>query len=248
MIIVIIDFDNYFGTDVSKLTPELLELAFSDIVLICMNEFNKFNKVQIRLYGGWYNNTSLTKQASIVQQLLSRVNIFPIIKDSNIIHGNIRTVSSLYSVPGFEWYHTYKETNGIPRIRINHDLVDDFCKDNKTLCPKFLLYKLTANKEKKCHVDNCNNLHKNIFKGVVQKMVDTLLACDIISASEDEDVKGIFVLSDDQDHFPSFAIAQTKQIKKEEKSKFLLGVKNKQKEPFITQILSPFNVKTIIMQ
>ena len=249
MILVIIDFDNYFRDNEIN-DPQKFELALTEIVEKCETNFENFNEISIRLYGGWYQGITLTKQASILQQQLSQISIFPKIKNNNRINGNIEMVSSLFEIPNIQWYHTYKEKNGIGRVRINHDLVDDFCTQNKEQCPKFILYKFTAGKDKQCHIQNCTHIHKDVFKGVEQKMVDTMIACDVVSATNDDKVKGIFVLSDDQDHFPSYAIASEQLKQKENSFQILLGIKNndESRKELIETLLNPFsNIKIISM-
>ena len=246
MIFVIVDFDNYIGTNVNSLKKEDLELIFKEIVEQCEKYFYDFSSIQIRLYGGWYNATTFTKQASLIQHILSQVNVFPKIKGKKIIRGNISLVSTLYEIPSYNSYQTYKEKEGIPRVRINFDQIDSTCNSNREHCPKFILYKFTSKKNKTCSVLECENIHKDVFKAVEQKMVDTMIACDVMSAVKDDSIKGVFVLSDDQDHFPSYAIAS---INRNKENKFILGIKNKDSERFdiISKLLEPFNIKIITM-
>jgi uncharacterized LabA/DUF88 family protein len=249
MVVVIIDFDNYFRDIKDIDDSQKFELALTEIVEKCEIEFSTIDKISIRLYGGWYHEMSLTKQASIIQQLLSQISVFPKVKNNRITNGTIEMASSLFEIPHINWYYTYKEKDGISRVRINHDLVDAFCTTNREQCPKYILYKFTAKKDKQCHIPNCTHIHKNIFKGIEQKMVDTMIACDVISAANDENVNGLFVLSDDQDHFPSYAIA-SKQIRQKENSSFLLGIKNSDdtRSDLIKTLLNPFdNIKIISM-
>ena len=244
MIIVIVDFDNFFGTDVEKLNKEDLEIALTDIIFKCEELFIDFKSIQIRLYGGWYHEVTLTKQASVIQQVLSQISLFPKIKDGRIIKGSVELTSTLFDIPNHRWQYTYKEKYGIPRIRLDHTKVDLTCKSNKELCPKFLLYKFTQKKDKKCHVNGCDQLHNNVFKGIEQKMVDTMIACDVVSTAKDLDVKGVFILSDDQDHFPSYAIAGNSTTIKD---KVVVGYRNRNSQRFdlMSRLLEPFNIKII---
>jgi len=248
-IAVIIDFDNYFGSDMSIISSEDLELAFSEIVNLCETKFSEFDRVDIRLYGGWYYETTLTKQASTIQQLLYNVSVFPKVQGGKAIQGSIEMIAELYDIPDFTWGYTHKETDGIKRVRINHECVDTVCKENRPICPKFILYKFTDKKDKHCPVSGCANLQKNVFKGIEQKMVDTLIACDILSIADDENVKGILVISDDQDHLPSLALAKEKQKNKQVKNleNIVLGIQNEQKIEFVTEFLKPFDIQTTLI-
>jgi uncharacterized LabA/DUF88 family protein len=251
MVVVIIDFDNYFRNIKELTDSQKFELALTEIIEKCEEFFENIKVISIRLYGGWYQGTTLTKQASIIQQLLSNILVFPKVKNNKITNGTIEMVSSLFEIPSIEWHYTYKEKNGIGRVRIKHELVDDFCSNNKNQCPKYILYKFTSKKDKKCHIDSCTHMHKNVFKGIEQKMVDTMIACDVISAANDKNVNGLFVLSDDQDHFPSYALA-SEQIKQKRDHSFpiILGITNNdvERNNLISALLNPFdNIKIIPM-
>lgn len=248
-IVVIIDFDNYFGSDMSKISSEGLEYSFSELVNLCEANFLGCEKISIRLYGGWYNEMTLTKQASSLQQLLYNVTVFPKVQNGKAIQGTIEMVSELYGVPDFTWGYTYKETNGIKNVRIDFSQFDEICDNNRQNCPKFILYKFTKSKEKKCHVEGCNNIHRNIFKGIEQKMVDTLIACDILTIADEDFTQGIIVISDDQDHFPSLALASERQKAKQIKNldNLILVIKNENIFEFISDFLTPFKIKTILL-
>lgn len=246
---VIIDFDNYFGTEINKVTSEILELTFSELINFCEDNFLDFDRISIRLYGGWFNEMSLTKQASSLQQLLYNVSIFPKVQNGKIINGSIVMSSELHSIPNFTWGYTYKETKGIRRIRLDFDNIDELCSSNRETCPKFILYNFTRNKERKCKVNGCENIHRNVFKVIEQKMVDTLIACDILSLADDDATKGLIIISDDQDHFPALALAIEKQKLKQTRNleQVFLMVKNHRNYEFISDFLNPFDIKTILL-
>src|ERR1035437_7056449 len=88
-IAVIIDFDNYFGSDMSIISSESIEFAISEMVNLCELKFSGFENILIRLYGGWYHETTLTKQASSIQQLLYSVSVFPKVHGGKAIQGSI---------------------------------------------------------------------------------------------------------------------------------------------------------------
>ncbi len=249
-IAVIIDFDNYFGTDMVNMTSEELEFSFSEIVNLCEKKFSDFDNVLIRLYGGWYRETTLTKQASMLQQLLYNVTVFPKVHVGKVIQGSIEMVSELHGIPDFTWGYTHKETDGIRPVRIDFSCVDEVCNSNRPTCPKFILNKFSKSKDKVCAVNGCDNIHKNIFKGIEQKMVDTIIACDIISISDDEAIKGLILISDDQDHFPSLALAKERQKYKQTRNldDIVLCIQNEQKINFISEFLKPFQIQTTLLQ
>jgi uncharacterized LabA/DUF88 family protein len=244
-VFVLIDFDNLFTSDITTYSSEYFEYFFSDILIKCEKEFSKIEYIHIKLYGGWYKEHSLTKKASVLQQLLSKVNVFPKVHNGKVLNGKIDLVSSLHDIPDYTWGFTYKEKNGIGRIRINHELIDEPCNSNRDLCPKFILYKFTKTKGTKCHLPNCENFNKDVFKGIEQKMVDTLIACDILSIVNDETAIGIALYSDDQDHFPSLAMASRKIGIKGNNNlqNILLYYRNEMDLKFVRSLLKPFNIQ-----
>jgi uncharacterized LabA/DUF88 family protein len=246
---VIIDFDNYFGADISMQTSEKLEYAFSEFINLCEAHYKDVANIQFRLYGGWHQGIALTKQASVLQQLLANVNVFPKIQGKKIIQGSIQMVSEILGIPDFTWGYTYKESNGMKAMRINPECDDSICSANKTTCPKYVLSNFTKTKERKCQIESCVNTHKTVFKGVEQKMVDTIIACDILSVIEDHNFRGLIVISDDQDIFPSIALANEKRKISHNRrpDEIILGIQNDQIFDFITEFLSPFKIQTILL-
>jgi len=238
---VLIDFDNFIGSEVENLTEEQFEYSLSKILKHCISESSDVDFLEMRLYGGWYMDTELTKQASIVQQLLTRFDLFPIIMNGKRISGSINLASSMFSFPDLIWRHLYKERRGVSRIRIAQHLVDDFCTANRGGCPKYLLNKFTKKKDKLCPVVGCEFLQNEVFISPVQKMVDTLIACDLITIAECEESSGIFLFSDDQDHLPSLALAS---IRRHKKLKCLnVIIQNETLLDLFEQLLKSFNIK-----
>ena len=75
-----------------------------------------------------------------------------------------------------------------------------------------------------------------------QKMVDAMMVCDIISVSnvyKKENIESIYVLTDDVDLFPAFAVcrnnASTMDIQ--------LGIINSKNVSLYEEYLKPFNIK-----
>lgn len=240
-VIVLIDFDNHFDIEQSKYSSELFEYSFTQLVNICQEEFNNFEFIEFRLYGGWYRKDILTKQASSIQQLLRNVNVFPKVLKEKVIKGTIAIASTLFEIPDMIWNHSYKDTDGVNRIRINHESVDEICNENRNLCPKFILHKFTRKKDQLCNVENCDKLQKNVFKGSIQKMVDTMIACDIISISESDSTVGMLIISEDQDHLPSLAIASLR--KKDKVQSIILGINNTHLMDLYSSMLLNFKIK-----
>lgn len=239
--IVIIDFDNYFTKDISEYNETQMEFLFSSIVRhVC--EHNSVKEIFIRLYGGWYQDDDLTNRASNVMQKISRIDIFPIIQERNKIDGNIKIVNCLYGID-YIWHNTYREKKGIPHLRINHLAKDDNCESNKRHCPVHILSKFTKGKNKICTNEGCTTKHAEVFYQKEQKMVDTMIACDLLSYSEEISVDCIYLISDDVDHFPALALCN----KKQKQLPIFLGIKNQKNIELYTSILAQFDIKIFLL-
>lgn len=221
---VLIDFDNYFSLETEFLDEKSLEFELKDIFTDAINSFGSIESIYFRLYGGWLRDFIPTIRASKIVQLLSNINIFPYIKEKRIVKGNIELANTILNVPDITWGNTLTERNGVPRMRINHNALDSNCTANSLNCPPSILYRFTRHKGKTCGVSGCTKIQRDVFTAIEQKMVDTMLACDIISISKEDGVIGLYLISDDCDHLPSIALASTNKNNSELKIK--VGIKN----------------------
>lgn len=145
---------------------------------------------------------------------------FPNVYEGRSIVGKIDFVEQMYGID-FSWRNTYREKPG-PRLIIKKDVQRPHCPNNKDKCPVELLAKFTKKKEKVCQVDGCNVNNMSIFSQYGQKMVDTMMACDILTYGEEEDTEAIYVLTDDVDLFPSMALCS----RRNPNVKIFIGTKN----------------------
>lgn len=244
---IIIDFDNFFGTDINRLTSEKIELALSGLINICEERYKDVTNIHIRLYGGWYKELDITRQASALQRLLVDVQLFPKIKGRNKISGSVEMVSEIIGIPGYTWGFTHKEFEGVKPIRINPSCDDSICVHNKDKCPKYILKNFTSTKDKQCVVPSCLNIHRDVFHGNEQKMVDTIIACDILSVIEEHNFRGLMVVSDDQDIFPSIALANEKRkfYPNRRPDEIFLGIQNDRIFEFISDFFNSFKIEAI---
>lgn len=239
--IIIIDFDNVFRMNNSRFSSELFEFELKNMLLYLISISSDIEDVKIRLYGGWYKNGEFTKMASKVQQHLAQIDVFPYIKDKIKITGSIELASSLVFLSNLTWKHTYKEKNGLPRIRINSECLTQTCIQNSNLCPPKVLKKFTQKRNKKCPVNSCNISNYGVFKGMEQKMVDTLMVCDLISCSEEDLIKSIAVVSDDTDLLPSLVLSM---IKANNTKPIHLMIRNNHSNILHNNYLIPYGIKT----
>lgn len=208
--VFIVDFDNFFDLYEPSFTFESLEYSLTQLITTVVIENKKIDDVQIRLYGGWYQNDGLTRNASRLQQMLSQIQLFPLINSDRIITGQILVTSNLLELPSFIWTNTYKETDGIKSVRIKRELLSDVCDGNGLSCPPMMIKKFTKRNSRVCHMDGCSVTYSEVVKGMEQKMVDTLMACDVVSCGDEDLVEEIVVLSDDTDLLPSILLVREK--------------------------------------
>ena len=69
-----------------------------------------------------------------------------------------------------------------------------------------------------------------------------MIACDIISLCADDEFVGVYVLSDDVDHFPAFAVAHDLNTTK---AKMGLFITNPQNVSTYAALLTPFEIDVI---
>lgn len=243
---LLIDFDNYFKKEIDSYSEGEIDFLLSRIISEVIQKTPDVEKITLRLYSGWYEEQHLSKKASVAMQLFSKINIFPIALKSKqkLIHGEVEFASELLQIPSFKWYHTFKERFGIPHLRINHDCISSTCEESKDICPVQILSNFTKSKSKFCKVPGCKTQQMDVFFSREQKMVDTLIACDIISLFEDPDIASIFLVSDDMDHLPSLAFGK---FKNNSLKDVYLCISNKKIEPLINSIISNFDIKIVIL-
>lgn len=236
--IVIIDFDNYFRGSFMTITQEQYINLFTNVIDdILQKHDNNISEILVRLYGGWYQDHNLTNMASDVQTKVQQIDLFPIIRGNKKYDGSIEVVSTQYGLSEV-WYNTLQEKAGIPRLRIDEKHQDNACEQRKNICPVHILQKFLQKKTTICKNPGYNTEHRKVFYRREQKMVDTMMTCDIITYSAEEDVTSLYIVSDDIDLFPGIAISK---VKNNSIDINLLVRTHKTKQAY-QQILSTYNI------
>lgn len=246
-IVVLIDFDNYFKKPITlySITEFEYELKIILDTVIKSLTNNTYYNLTIRLYSGWLENATYTRKTSDTLQKIAGIDLFPLFAEENIvINGRIEIAVSLYEIPQYIFGHTYREKKGIPRIRINREVMGEICDNNKEHCPGHILSSFTRKKNRICSVDGCPTNHNELFFLREQKMVDTMIACDIITFCENNSINALFLVSDDTDHIPALITGSNKNINIKN---IHLYIRNNQNEEYFANILSNFNVKTTLL-
>lgn len=242
---ILVDFDNIFPRPLNEYVNGELCKLINNIVSIVRNEYTLVDMIEIRLYGGWYTGTSFTARASALAAMMPSLNsFFPILElPTKRINGFVELATQLYGST-FTWYNTYRERRGIPNLRVDTSRMSETCNSNPELCPVKILKRFTDKRTRVCRNAGCSTNHASVFFEKTQKYVDTMLACDVISYSLDEDVKAVYVVSDDVDIFPSFLVSS--ELPSSHTDLNLL-IMNGQSVVDYTNLLSKFNVKVSLI-
>jgi uncharacterized LabA/DUF88 family protein len=240
--VIIVDFDNRFPGDIYAYPATEIEFLLKNTISTIYRTEPNVKYIKIRLYGGWYSGSNLTNRASALLSYMASFDLFPLILRERKIDGDIEMVKSLFE-SGYIWGDTYKERRGLPRVRIDHGSKGDLCDANKQQCPLHVLYKIMKNKHTPCHIDGCTTICQNVFFRREQKMVDTMIACDIILLAEKEEVECIYLISDDIDHLPSIAVCRSKRLT----MPITVMLQNSQSVSAYADIYNNFTINTLLL-
>lgn len=200
---ILVDYDNLNHTDKSR---DLLYLADKIIHKFSLSETVE-RHVQIRLYGGWYENNLITRKAQNLRTEILRHFPAKITLSDNTSAAivNVELALSLYSAPSIDLFNTYRR-RGNPSGLICEDPSSLGCAE--VSCPVANVYSFFKNK--KC--DRCNTIKVDdvIFRQE-QKLIDTMLTTDLIDISSLN--KRVCLTSSDDDMWPGILYSIAKGAK-----------------------------------
>lgn len=236
-VVIILDYNNIFTSDTC--TPEEIECTLSTVVQEALAHFSGITECYIRIYGGWYQNGILTGRGSEIMQKFSSICPIPDVFAGRSVLGNVTFVEQIYGVE-HSWLNTYREKPG-PRLIPRRDVHRAHCVGKKNECPVELLSKFTKKENKVCHIEGCNTVYRDVFSQYGQKMVDTMMVCDILTYGEDEDTLAIYVLTDDVDLYPSLALCRCKFPE----IYLSIGIRNQYSQPERELLCNSFGINCI---
>jgi hypothetical protein len=211
-VVAMVDFDNIYPhhiqeEDLSSLTHDINTLIESALSM-CQDA----SSILIRFYGGWFEEALPTPISNKLQLIIGSAPFFPLphpkIK-GKLLRGQIDLAKNLIHLPNIEWLHTKRTRQGLPRIRLTKDHLQQGCIKDSQQCPAKTLYKFTKSKKTTCPVENCLHTNASIFRSSEQKMVDTMLACDLLSSVPNPECAGVILCTSDTDLLPPLALAAT---------------------------------------
>lgn len=159
------------------------------------------NDSEVRLYGGWYEGTNQTKTAQLLSATIDGQ--FPAVEKSAGISRGITTSKisaqmavAMESSPHELLCDTFRSKSPDWRIRVRSSEEFSCSRDD---C--FLGLLRSTLRKKRCKIDGCDRPIIDVLYRAEQKMVDTMMTCDLMGQITNHDDL-IVVVSDDTDFFP----------------------------------------------
>lgn len=202
---ILIDFDN--------LSPPADEINISALrhdLLACirsaLNTHSGASTIDVRLYGGWMDEGLLSRRGSQVAAALPQLRLFPITSARSIIRGTLNLATSLVN-DSVVLEGTYRRRKSIPRLRLSGAPLPDGCIEDQESCPARILKKFTQAHGRRCPASACTLTAGDAFVSHEQKMVDTLLSCDLIELSDSDEYAAVTLVTGDTDFVPPLILA-----------------------------------------
>jgi hypothetical protein len=197
--------DGYVLVDYDNLLPLYQNLPLASLAQRISGTLDKLvpglNDIYIRLYGGWYSDVGLTNKGTrIAQEALK----FPltIARQGKIVRRVFCEIaSSLIDRKADTLLSTFRKRTGF-RSRLAVTLPSG-CADP----PNCTVRAVSSWSSGACPHKGCTISTHDVFSYYEQKLVDTLLCCDLIALGTRSPSPAIFVLSDDDDMVPAFLLA-----------------------------------------
>lgn len=189
---LLVDYDNLSDQDKSR---ELLILINKLVYKLSPAEINDKN-VQVRLYGGWYENNNVTKKAQNLRVEIMRnfPQIITLSDNKSAAIVNVELALSLLAKPTTDLFNTYRR-RGVPAgLGCEHP---NTCGCTDLECPIVHVFEFIT----KSLCSKCKNVRpENVIYKPEQKLVDTMLTTDLIDVATTN--KRASVVSSDDDLWP----------------------------------------------
>lgn len=159
------------------------------------------NDTTLRLYGGWYDEMGLSRDGDRVARDMDCS--FPILikHPSGLQRVHCELASSLHVMRDCFFPATVRNRRGLKRAVKTEGTLDCAYPDRCSI-PSVMHWVNGRCPELKCNVDS-----GMAFRRKEQKLVDTLMCCDLISFALESPTSPIFVVSEDDDFVPAMLLA-----------------------------------------
>lgn len=195
---VFIDYDNL---PLQHKRAGVLDVVTKALIQLPMEASISRAMCDVRIYGGWYEGTGITAVAQSVaveiQQAFPTIIRLPTKGGNNVsISTNAELAVSLLQEPGHHLFNTYRRKGKPANVRVE-DPISLGCSDSACVLP--LMKKLLRNGS--CPKPGCTISSTNLIYRNEQKIVDTMLSCDLIHAAA-TGYAPVLLVSGDDDFLP----------------------------------------------
>ncbi len=109
---ILLDFNNVFTGDLALVSSNDIEAKLMIPIREMLSNHLDINRIEVRVYGGWYQQGTLTDKASTAFALLSGIDCtIPLQNHGRWVRWRIENVISAYGTNHF-WDNTYRQKNG----------------------------------------------------------------------------------------------------------------------------------------
>lgn len=193
-IAICIDYDNLEKT---QKTAGILNVVSAALIKLSDTFTTNRGTCEVRLYGGWFEGENLS---SLSQTLSANIQSdFPTLIRTKLRDGSIcilrataELAFSLLEEPSHQLFNTYRRKGRPSNIRVE---TPSNVGCSSTSCPLPLAKKLLQ--KGSCPTEGCTSGGSPLIYRHEQKLVDTMLTCDLMYLSSKEYSKIILVSADD---------------------------------------------------
>jgi len=208
--LVLVDYDNAFPPG-RRLSDEEIALEVGHWLQMLAARHPEVDRFEIRLYGGWYDESDLSRHGSEAARVITSLPTFPMsVHGVRILRGQISlAVNLLAGKTSAPLLGTYRRRGSLPRLQLSGLPYPDACAQIDSTCPAAILRSFTKHSSRACPVEACSLVASDAFVVHEQKMVDTLLATDILTACRPQsEYEVVVVVSGDSDFVPPLIAAK----------------------------------------
>ncbi len=191
---VFIDYDNLSE---GQKRSGMLDVLTKALMQLSTIRFAARIACEVRVYGGWYEGSEMTQLAQDVSIKIG--DEFPkliIVSQSNggkvAINTSAELAMALMQEPSYHLFGTYRKKGRPANVRVESQTDVGCCDD---MCALPLMKRLLKNG--KCPQLGCQITRSNLVYRNEQKIVDTMLSCDLIHAASLNETLVVLISSDD---------------------------------------------------
>lgn len=195
-VVILVDYDNLL---LPQKTAGMLDVVTRVLMQLPKRSKAGRGTCEMRIYGGWYEGPTMTQLAQ--QLAVALQNEFPTVvrlpttsNEHTLMAVNVTLATSLLEDPGHHLINTFRKKGRPNNLRVQKPS-DIGCTDSACILPSLKKLMKSGN----CPVATCDKV--DLVYRNEQKIVDTMLTCDLIHASQ-QGFDHIVLVSADDDFIP----------------------------------------------